>query len=42
MVNRILVEDRFDGTTNFNSWKSRLLITFEESDLMKFIEEVVP
>ena len=36
------VEDRLDGASNFNSWKSRLLITPEESDLMKFVEEVVP
>jgi hypothetical protein len=41
MMNRILVEDRLDGTTNFSSWKSRLLITLEESDLMKYVEEVV-
>jgi hypothetical protein len=42
MVPSILVEDRLDGAANFNSWKSRLLITLEESDLMKFVEEVVP
>jgi hypothetical protein len=41
MVNCILVEDRLDGTTNFSSWKSRLLITLEESELMKCVEEVV-
>jgi hypothetical protein len=41
MMNRILLEDRLDGTTNFSSWKSRLLITLEESDLMKYVEEVV-
>jgi hypothetical protein len=41
MVNRILVEDRLDGTTNFSSWKSRLLITLKESDLMKYVEEVI-
>jgi hypothetical protein len=42
MVNHILVEDRLDGTTNFNSWKSRFLITLEGGDLMKYVEEVVP
>jgi hypothetical protein len=42
MVNLILVEDRLDGTTNFSSWKSRFLITLEESGLMKYVEEVVP
>jgi hypothetical protein len=36
------VEDRLNGTANFSSWKSRFLITLEESDLMKYIEEVVP
>jgi hypothetical protein len=42
MVTSVPVEDRFDGASNLNSWKSRLLITLEESDLMKFVEEVVP
>ena len=42
MVTSVSVEDRLDGASNFNSWKSRLLITLEESDLMKFVEEVVP
>jgi hypothetical protein len=42
MVTSVPVEDRLDGASNFNSWKSRLLITLEESDLMKFVEEVVP
>jgi hypothetical protein len=42
MVNHVLVEDRLDGTTNFSSWKSRLLITLEESEQMKCVEELVP
>jgi hypothetical protein len=42
MVGNVPVEDRLDGASNFNSWKSRLLITLEESDLMKFVEEIVP
>jgi hypothetical protein len=42
MVTSVPVEDRLDGASNFHSWKSRLLITLEESDLMKFVEEVVP
>jgi hypothetical protein len=42
MVNPILVEYSLDGTTNFSSWKSIFLITLEESDLMKYVEEVVP
>ena len=35
------VEDRFDGATNFISWKSRVLI-LEENDLLKFVSEKVP
>jgi hypothetical protein len=42
MVGNVPVEDRLVGASNFNSWKSRLLITLEESDLMKFVEEFVP
>jgi hypothetical protein len=42
MVGNIPVEDRIDGDSKFNSWKSILLITLEESDLMKFVEEFVP
>jgi hypothetical protein len=42
MVGTVHVEDRLDGASNFNSWKSRLLITLEESDLIKFVEEFVP
>jgi hypothetical protein len=42
MVTSVQVEDRLDGASNFHSWKSRLLITVEESNLMNFVEEVVP
>ena len=35
------VEDRLDGTSNFKSWKSRVLI-LEENDLLKFMNEDVP
>jgi hypothetical protein len=42
IVGNVPVEDRLNGASNFNSWKSRLLITLEESDLMKFVEEFVP
>jgi hypothetical protein len=35
--NRALVEDRLDGSSNFISWKSRLCITLEESDLLRLI-----
>ena len=26
-------EDRLEGSTNFNSWKARLMATLEENDL---------
>jgi hypothetical protein len=42
MRNRTLVEDRLDGSSNFSSWKSRLHITLEESDLLKLIEGNLP
>jgi hypothetical protein len=42
MRNKTLVEDRLDGSNNFNSWKSRLHITLEESDLLKLIEGTLP
>jgi hypothetical protein len=42
MVGNVPVEDRLDGASNLNSWKSRLLITLEESDLIKFVDEFVP
>ena len=35
------VEDRLDGTSNFKSWKSRVII-LEENDLLKFVNENVP
>jgi hypothetical protein len=42
MRNRTLVEDRLDGSSNFSSWKSRLHITLEESDLLRLIEKTLP
>jgi hypothetical protein len=42
MMNRTLVEDRLDGSTNFSSWKSRLQITLEENDLLSLIEKTLP
>jgi hypothetical protein len=42
MRNTTLVEDRLDGSSNYNSWKSRLCITLEESDLLRFIEGTLP
>jgi hypothetical protein len=40
--NKTLVEDRFDRTINFSSWKSRLHITLEEDDLLRLIEKTLP
>jgi hypothetical protein len=42
MRNKTLVEDRLDGSSYFSSWKSRLRITLEESDLLIFIEGNLP
>jgi hypothetical protein len=42
MMNKTLVEDRLDGSSNFSSWKSRLQITLEESDLLSLIEKTLP
>ena len=41
-MNSMKVEDRLDGASNFNSWKSRVLIILEENDLLKFVNEKVP
>ena len=35
------VEDHFDGSTNFISWKSKVLI-LEVDDLLKVVNEKVP
>jgi hypothetical protein len=42
MRNRTLVEDKLKGSSNFSSWKSRLHVTLEESDLLKLIEGTLP
>ena len=36
------VEDRLDGTSNFISWKYRVLIILEENDMVNFLNEKVP
>jgi hypothetical protein len=41
MRNKTLVEDRLDGSSNFNSWKSRLQITLQEDDLLSLIEKTL-
>jgi hypothetical protein len=42
MRNITLVEDRLDGSSNFNYWKSRLHITLEEDDLLSVIQKNLP
>jgi hypothetical protein len=42
MKNRALVEDRLDGESNFNSWKSRLQVTLEEDDLLDVVTKNLP
>jgi hypothetical protein len=42
MKNKILVEDKLDGSSNFSSWKSRLQITLEEDDLLSVIQKTLP
>ena len=38
---RMEVEYHLDGATNFNLWKSRVLI-LEKNDLLKLVNEKVP
>jgi hypothetical protein len=42
MKNRTLVEYRLDGSSNFNSWKSRLQVTLEEDDLLSVVTKTLP
>jgi hypothetical protein len=42
MKNKTLVEDRIDGASNFNPWKSKLLVTLEEYDLLDVTTKTLP
>jgi hypothetical protein len=42
MKNIALIEDRLDGASNFNSWKSRLQFTLEEDDLLDMVTKTLP
>ena len=42
MMKTTLVEDRIDGSSKFNSWKSRLQITLEEEDLLWVLPKALP
>ena len=41
-MNSVKVEDRFDGASNFNSWKSRVLIILEDNFILRFVNGKVP
>ena len=34
-------EDRLEGSSNFNSWKARIMATLEENDLDDLVTNVV-
>jgi hypothetical protein len=42
MKNITLVEDRLDGASNFSPWKSKLLVTLEEDDLLDVTTKTLP
>jgi hypothetical protein len=42
MMNITLLEDRLDGSSNFNSWKSRLQVTLQEEELLWVIQKGLP
>jgi hypothetical protein len=42
MKNRTLVEDRLDGASNFSPWKSKLLVSLEEDDLLDVTTKTLP
>jgi hypothetical protein len=42
MKNRALVEYMLDGASNFSSWKSMLLVTIEEYDLLDVTTKTLP
>jgi hypothetical protein len=42
MKRKTFVEYRLDGASNFNPWKSKLLVTLEEGDLLDVTTKVLP
>ena len=42
MKNKTPMEDRLDGASNFSPWKSKLLVTLEEYDLLDVTTKVLP
>ena len=41
MVKTLKIEDRLEGETNFQDCKARILLLFEENDLIEYVEDVV-
>jgi hypothetical protein len=42
MKNKTPMEDRLDGASNFSPWKSKLLVTLEEEDLLDATTKTLP
>ena len=42
MVRGLPVEDHLDGTSNYGSWKPRVLVALEEYDMVDFAVKDVP
>ena len=42
MVRGLPVEDRLDGVSNYDSWKTRVLIALEEYDMVDFAVRDIP
>ena len=42
MVNKLNLEVRLEGTTNFSAWKEMVPLLLEENDLKEYVEDVVP
>ena len=42
MVTSLRVEDKFDGTPNFRSWKAKILFILEENEIDVHVKRVSP
>jgi hypothetical protein len=41
IVNKLKIEDKLEGETNFQAWKVRILLLLEKNDLKEYVEDVV-
>jgi hypothetical protein len=41
MVNTPKIEDTLERTTNFRTWKARILLLLQENDLKEYVESMV-